>query len=61
MTVALVFIRRALVQHFPLPTGSLASLSLSPTGNYLAVWEGPLEVRLALTLIFTLYDAECPT
>ncbi|KAI0739593.1 YVTN repeat-like/Quino protein amine dehydrogenase [Daedaleopsis nitida] len=35
-----------LVRHFPLPTGSLSSVSLSPTGNYLAVWEGPLEYKL---------------
>ncbi|KAI9059400.1 YVTN repeat-like/Quino protein amine dehydrogenase [Trametes sanguinea] len=35
-----------LVRHFPLPTSSLASVSLSPTGNYLAVWEGPLEYKL---------------
>ncbi|KAL1942337.1 hypothetical protein VTO73DRAFT_6401 [Trametes versicolor] len=35
-----------LVRHFPLPTNSLASVSLSPTGNYLAVWEGPLEYKL---------------
>ncbi|KAI8976292.1 WD repeat-containing protein 8 [Trametes punicea] len=35
-----------LVRHFPLPTNSLACLSLSPTGNYLAVWEGPLEYKL---------------
>ncbi|KAI1789913.1 WD repeat-containing protein 8 [Ganoderma leucocontextum] len=35
-----------LVRHFPLPTGSISSLSLSPTGNYLAVWEGPLEYKL---------------
>ncbi|KAK7034731.1 hypothetical protein VNI00_012138 [Paramarasmius palmivorus] len=33
-----------LVRHFPLPTSSLASFSLSPTGNHLAVWEGILEV-----------------
>ena len=33
-------------QHFPLPTSSLSSLALSPTGNHLAVWEGPLEYRL---------------
>ncbi|KAI0094960.1 WD repeat-containing protein 8 [Irpex rosettiformis] len=32
-----------LVRHFPLPTGSLASLSLSPAGDVLAVWEGALE------------------
>lgn len=32
-------------QHFPLPTANLASLSLSPTGDALAVWEGALEVR----------------
>ena len=31
-------------QHFPLPTSSFASLALSPTGNHLAVWDGPLEV-----------------
>ncbi|KAF8230672.1 WD repeat-containing protein 8 [Tricholoma matsutake] len=35
-----------LVRHFPLPTASLFSLSLSPTGNNLAVWEGPLEYKL---------------
>ncbi|GLB36033.1 putative WD40 repeats [Lyophyllum shimeji] len=35
-----------LVRHFPLPTTSLSSLSLSPTGNYLAAWEGPLEYKL---------------
>ncbi|KAI0776895.1 WD repeat-containing protein 8 [Trametes elegans] len=35
-----------LVRHFPLPTNSLASMSLSPTGNYLALWEGPLEYKL---------------
>ena len=31
-------------QHFPVPTSCLASISLAPTGNYLAVWEGSLEV-----------------
>ncbi|TFK30772.1 YVTN repeat-like/Quino protein amine dehydrogenase, partial [Coprinopsis marcescibilis] len=35
-----------LARHFPLPTSSLASLSLSPTGNHVAVWEGPLEYKL---------------
>ncbi|PSR83107.1 hypothetical protein PHLCEN_2v5911 [Hermanssonia centrifuga] len=35
-----------MVRHFPLPTSSLASLSLSPTGNHTAVWEGPLEYKL---------------
>ncbi|KAI0067787.1 YVTN repeat-like/Quino protein amine dehydrogenase [Artomyces pyxidatus] len=35
-----------LARHYPLPTSSMASLSLSPTGNYLAVWEGPLEYKL---------------
>ncbi|KAI0357067.1 YVTN repeat-like/Quino protein amine dehydrogenase [Trametes cingulata] len=35
-----------LVRHFPLPTSSLASVSLSPTGNCLAIWEGPLEYKL---------------
>jgi len=35
-----------LVRHFPLPTASLSSLCLSPTGNHLAVWEGPLEYKL---------------
>ncbi|KAL0951356.1 hypothetical protein HGRIS_008060 [Hohenbuehelia grisea] len=40
-----------LMRHFQLPTTSLASLSLSPTGNHLAVWEGPLEYKLH---IFTL-------
>ncbi|KAH6916844.1 WD repeat-containing protein 8 [Coprinopsis sp. MPI-PUGE-AT-0042] len=35
-----------LVRHFPLPTSSLSSLCLSPSGNYIAVWEGPLEYKL---------------
>ncbi|KAJ7783658.1 hypothetical protein DFH07DRAFT_788607 [Mycena maculata] len=35
-----------LVRHFPLPTSSLASLALSPTGNHLVVWEGPIEYKL---------------
>ncbi|TDL28690.1 WD repeat-containing protein 8 [Rickenella mellea] len=40
-----------LVRHFSVPTSSLASLAISPTGNHLAVWEGPLEYKLC---IFTL-------
>lgn len=32
-------------KHFLLPTTTFASFSLSPTGNNVAVWEGPLEVR----------------
>ncbi|TFK36832.1 WD repeat-containing protein 8 [Crucibulum laeve] len=40
-----------LVRHFPLPTSSLSSFSLSPTGNFIAVWEGPIEYKLhVLTL-----------
>ncbi|KAJ3734718.1 WD repeat-containing protein 8 [Lentinula guzmanii] len=35
-----------LVRHFPLPTSSLSSFALSPTGNHIAVWEGPLEYKL---------------
>ncbi|KAI3615147.1 wd repeat-containing protein 8 [Moniliophthora roreri] len=35
-----------LVRHFPLPTSSLASFVLSPTGNNIAVWEGILEYKL---------------
>ncbi|KAK2465350.1 hypothetical protein APHAL10511_002704 [Amanita phalloides] len=35
-----------LVRHFPLPTSSLASLALSPTGNHVAVWEGLLEFKI---------------
>ncbi|KAG6832303.1 hypothetical protein H0H92_003536 [Tricholoma furcatifolium] len=35
-----------LIRHFPLPTTSLSSLSLSPAGSHLAVWEGPLEYKL---------------
>ncbi|KZP10515.1 WD repeat-containing protein 8 [Athelia psychrophila] len=37
-----------LARHFPLPTASLAHLALSPTGNHLAVWEGPLEYKLTI-------------
>ena len=33
-------------QHFSVPTSCLASISLAPTGNYLAVWEGSLEVSV---------------
>jgi len=33
-------------QHFPVPTSCLASISLAPTGNYLAIWEGSLEVNV---------------
>ncbi|RDX44321.1 WD repeat-containing protein 8 [Lentinus brumalis] len=40
-----------LVRHFPLPTGSMASVSLSPTGNHLAVWEGPLEYKLYIVTL----------
>ncbi|KAF9480086.1 WD repeat-containing protein 8 [Pholiota conissans] len=35
-----------LARHFALPTTSFSSFSLSPTGNYIAVWEGPLEYKL---------------
>ncbi|TBU44554.1 WD repeat-containing protein 8 [Dichomitus squalens] len=50
-----------LVRHFPLPTGSLSSLSLSPTGNYLAVWEGPLEYKLYIvTLAGNVVGTFCP-
>ncbi|KIY43351.1 hypothetical protein FISHEDRAFT_67863 [Fistulina hepatica ATCC 64428] len=46
------------VRHFQLPTSSLASLAISPTGNYIAVWEGPLEYKLPiLTLVGTLLKA----
>lgn len=40
-------------QHFPLPTSSLASLALSPTGNHLAIWEGPIEVQFLSSFIRT--------
>ncbi|KAJ7071147.1 hypothetical protein C8F01DRAFT_418241 [Mycena amicta] len=35
-----------LVRHFPLPTSSMASLALSPSGNHFAVWEGVFFARL---------------
>ncbi|KAF5355775.1 hypothetical protein D9756_004069 [Leucocoprinus leucothites] len=35
-----------LMRHFPLPTSSLSSFSVSPAGNHIAVWEGPLEFKL---------------
>ncbi|ETW87360.1 hypothetical protein HETIRDRAFT_307340 [Heterobasidion irregulare TC 32-1] len=35
-----------LARHYPLPTSSMSSMSLSPTGNHLAIWEGPLEYKL---------------
>ncbi|GJE94941.1 WD40 repeat domain-containing protein [Phanerochaete sordida] len=40
-----------LVRHFPLPSSSLASMSLSPAGNVLAVWEGPLEYKVYIVTI----------
>ncbi|KAF9524092.1 WD repeat-containing protein 8 [Crepidotus variabilis] len=35
-----------LVRHFPLPTSTFAGLALSPTGNHVAVWDGPLDYKL---------------
>ncbi|KAF7985298.1 hypothetical protein HWV62_6463 [Athelia sp. TMB] len=35
-----------LARHFPLPTASVSNLAISPTGNHVAVWEGPLEYKL---------------
>ncbi|EMD35848.1 hypothetical protein CERSUDRAFT_124462 [Gelatoporia subvermispora B] len=35
-----------LVRHFPIPTATLAGLALSPLGNHVAVWDGPLEYKL---------------
>jgi WD40 repeat protein len=40
-----------LVRHFPLPTSSLASLALSPTGNHVAFWEGLLEFRIHIVTL----------
>ncbi|KAI0004214.1 YVTN repeat-like/Quino protein amine dehydrogenase [Russula compacta] len=36
----------SLAKHFPSPTSSMSSLALSPSGNHIAVWEGPLEYKL---------------
>ncbi|KAF5369078.1 hypothetical protein D9758_003053 [Tetrapyrgos nigripes] len=50
-----------LVRHFPLPTSSFSSFSLSPNGNYLAVWEGPLEYKLhILTLAGNILSSFTP-
>ncbi|KAJ7092601.1 hypothetical protein C8R44DRAFT_816099 [Mycena epipterygia] len=50
-----------LVRHFPLPTSSLASLTLSPTGNHLAIWEGPIEYKLyILSLVGDILGSFCP-
>ncbi|KAK7694908.1 hypothetical protein QCA50_002096 [Cerrena zonata] len=35
-----------LVRHFPLPTSTLSSFSLSPNGDYLAAWESPMEYKI---------------
>ncbi|KAF9462116.1 WD repeat-containing protein 8 [Collybia nuda] len=35
-----------MVRHFPLPTSTLSSIALSPSGDYLAAWEGLLEYKL---------------
>lgn len=53
MNIFAVSDNQANYQHFPLPTTSFASLALSPTGNHVAVWDGPLEVGY-LTTIFRL-------
>ncbi|KAF7347943.1 WD repeat-containing protein WRAP73 [Mycena venus] len=50
-----------LVRHFPLPTSSLASLALSPTGNHLAIWEGPIEYKLyVVSLMGVIQGTFCP-
>ncbi|KAJ6604531.1 quinon protein alcohol dehydrogenase-like superfamily [Mycena vulgaris] len=50
-----------LVRHFPSPSSSLASLALSPTGNHLAVWEGPIEYKLyVLSLMGDILGTFCP-
>ncbi|KAJ6519701.1 WD repeat-containing protein 8 [Mycena sanguinolenta] len=50
-----------LVRHFPLPTSSLASLALSPTGNHLAIWEGPIEYKLyVVSLAGDIQGTFCP-
>ncbi|KAF9270125.1 YVTN repeat-like/Quino protein amine dehydrogenase [Marasmius fiardii PR-910] len=51
-----------LVRHFPLPTTSVSSIALSPTDNYLAVWEGSLEYKLhVITLAGTLLTTFTPS
>ncbi|KAL5534433.1 hypothetical protein ACEPAG_895 [Sanghuangporus baumii] len=48
-------------RHYAVPTSSLASLSISPTGKHVAVWEGPLEFKLCiLTLTGTLLSTFTP-
>lgn len=37
-----------LIRHFALPTTSLASISLSPTGNHVAVWEAASEFKVVI-------------
>ncbi|KAF9569883.1 WD40 repeat-like protein [Agrocybe pediades] len=50
-----------LVRHFPLPTSSIASLALSPNGNYVAIWEGSLDYKLhVLTLTGNLLTTFSP-
>ncbi|KIK96018.1 hypothetical protein PAXRUDRAFT_32676 [Paxillus rubicundulus Ve08.2h10] len=51
-----------LVRHFPLPTANLSSLALSPTGNYLAIWEGILEYKISiLSLAGDIQGTFCPS
>ncbi|KAF9244583.1 WD repeat-containing protein 8 [Melanogaster broomeanus] len=51
-----------LVRHFPLPTANLSSLALSPTGNYLAAWEGILEYKIhILSLAGDIQGTFCPS
>ncbi|KAI5122576.1 hypothetical protein M0805_004793 [Coniferiporia weirii] len=35
-------------RHYAVPTSSLASLAISPTGKHVAIWEGPLEFKLCI-------------
>ncbi|THH10929.1 hypothetical protein EW145_g995 [Phellinidium pouzarii] len=48
-------------RHYTVPTSSLASLAISPTGKHIAVWEGPLEFKLCiLSLPGTLLSTYIP-
>lgn len=50
LTHLLLCLAQASSQHFNVPTSSVSSLSISPTGSHIAVWDSPLEVSAPLSL-----------
>ncbi|KAI0788631.1 WD repeat-containing protein 8 [Abortiporus biennis] len=50
-----------LVRHYPIPTASFSSLSISPNGSFVAIWDGPLEYKVHIfSLSGELQGSFCP-